>query len=110
MPRGHSKYGNTRSEYNGRVFASKHEAKWAAQLDLMRFAKDPRQKVALIEYQFRMPLNVNGQKIADYVADFRVTFADKHVEIWDAKGMRTDVYKLKRKLVKALYGIDIVEV
>lgn len=28
----------------------------------------------------------------------------------DAKGMRTDVYKLKRKLVKVCTGIEIIEV
>lgn len=110
MTRRYSKYHNTRTEYNGRVFASKHEAHWAGQLDLMRFAKNPKDKVTGVEYQFRMPLMVNGQKIADYFADFRVTFADGRVEIWDAKGMRTDVYKLKKKLVKAIHGCEIVEV
>ncbi len=110
MTIGQSKYKNVRSEYNGRVFASKREAETAGQLDLMRRASDPKQRVAHVEYQHKMPLVVNGEKIATYIADFRVTFADNHEEIWDAKGMRTDVYKIKAKLVKALYGIDIVEI
>lgn len=105
-----SKFGNVRTAYNGRTFASKHEAACAGQLDMLRFAKDPQQKVVDIEYQHRIPLVVSGQKVCDYVADFRVLFADKHVEIWDAKGFRTPEYKLKKKLVKAVYGIDIVEV
>ena len=105
-----SKYGNVRSDYNGRTFASKREADTAGELDMLRKAKDPKQRVVDVEYQYRMPLVVNGLKIATYVADFKVTFFDKHTEIWDAKGMRTVVYTLKAKLVKALYGIDIKEV
>jgi len=105
-----SKYGNTRSSYNGRVFASKHEASAAAQLDMLRFAKDPKQRVGSVEYQYRMPIVVNGVKICDYIADFFVKFADGHIEVQDAKGFRTDVYKLKKKMVKAVYGYDIVEV
>ena len=34
-----------------------------------------------------------------YTADFVVEYADGRVEVIDVKGMRTDVYKLKRKLL-----------
>jgi hypothetical protein len=55
------------------------------------------------------PLVVNGQKIGAYIADFTyLTGTGRVVE--DVKGVKTPVYRLKRKLVKALYGIDIVEV
>lgn len=92
------------------MFASKREAQWAAQLDWLRFAKDPRQKVIHVDYQYRMPIVVNGIKICEYVADFRVRYADGREEIQDAKGFRTEVYKLKKKMVNAVYGYEIIEV
>ena len=108
--KGSSKYRNTRTAYNGRVFASKREATHAATLDMLRRAANVRQRVMSVEYQYRMPIFVNETKVCEYVADFYVTFADGHQEVQDAKGFPTDIYKLKKKLVKAAYGIDIIEV
>jgi hypothetical protein len=56
---------------------------------------------------------VNGEKIGRYVADFRyVDTATGVVTVEDVKSgpTKTPVYRLKRKLVKALYDIDITEV
>lgn len=109
MAQGCSKYHNVRSEYNGRAFASRKEADHAAVLDALKRATSPNQKVISVEYQYRIPLNVNGTRICFYVADFYVTFADGHKEIQDTKGFQTPVYKLKKKLVEAIYGEKIVE-
>lgn len=46
----------------------------------------------------------------EYIADFR--YCDKGTGEWiteDFKGMRTDVYKLKKKLMLWKYGIEIKE-
>lgn len=46
----------------------------------------------------------------EYIADFR--YYDKRTGQWvteDFKGMRTDVYKLKKKLMLWRYGIEIKE-
>lgn len=46
----------------------------------------------------------------EYIADFR--YYDKRTSQWvteDFKGMRTDVYKLKKKLMLWRYGIEIKE-
>jgi hypothetical protein len=55
---------------------------------------------------------VNGQKIADYVADFSFVDENGKATVEDVKSgpTKTASYRLKRKLVKALYGIEIVEV
>ena len=37
------------------------------------------------------------------MADFVVTYSDGHVEVIDVKGVRTDVYKLKRKMLLFKY-------
>jgi len=60
--------------------------------------------------QPRFKLVVNGILVGTYIADFRVFFADHHTEWWEVKGFETEVWKLKRKLVEALFGIKIVVV
>jgi len=47
-----------------------------------------------------------GQKLIKfrgitYVADFKVTYADGHIEIEDVKGVETEAFKLKKKLFEA---------
>lgn len=39
----------------------------------------------------------------EYVADFKVTYADGRVEIIDCKGMKTEAYKIKKKLFEYRY-------
>lgn len=80
------------------------------QLDWQKKATSPRDKV--VEWVPQVPFQVvlNGIKICKYIADFKVTYADGRVEIVDVKGVRTDVYRLKKKLVEAQYGIKIIEV
>jgi len=46
--------------------------------------------------------------VARYVADFRYVRDGKTV-IEDVKGVKTPVYKLKKKLIEARYGIRILE-
>lgn len=103
------KYRNIRTEYNGRMYDSKKEAKHAATLDMMRLATDPKQKVVGYKPQVRFSLEVKGKKIGAYVADFVVVFADEHSEIQDVKGMRTPLYKWKKKHFEIQYGEKIIE-
>lgn len=105
-----NKYHNRRTEYNGRMFDSAHEARTAQELDNLRKAALPADRVVDVQYQVPFPIVVNGEKICRYEADFVVTYADDHVQVIDAKGVRTDIFKLKKKLVKACHGIDIIEV
>ena len=54
---------------------------------------------------------VNGEKICRYIADFRYKIVDddgsaKEV-VEDAKGFETADFKLKKKLMKAVYQIDV---
>jgi len=105
----YNKYGNKRTQYNGRWYASKKEAEHAATLDMQRLATDSSQKVVGVIPQYRIPLEIKGIKIGTYVADFLVSFADGHQEIQDVKGMRTTIYKLKKKIFEAQYGEKIIE-
>jgi len=62
-----------------------------------------------LELQPKFPIEVNGIKICTYIADFRYKERDGTEVVEDCKGFKTDVYRLKKKLVKAIYGIEILE-
>lgn len=101
-----TKYGNTRTTYNGRLYDSKKEAARAEELDMLTRADDG---VLSWVPQPEFELVVNDVLIGKYIADFSVQWKDGSVTYEDVKGVRTPLYKLKKKLVEALYGITITE-
>lgn len=101
------KYGNRKAVVDGFTFDSQAEARRYLLLKALQKSGHIRK----LERQVKYLLAVNGVKIADYVADFRYIDVKRQAEIVeDVKGVKTPVYRLKKKLVKAIYGIDIVEV
>lgn len=100
-----NKYHARKTEYNGREYHSQKEANRAWELDMLVRAGE----ASKVEPQVPLDLLVNGTKVGKYIADFRVTYRDGHVEYEDVKGMRTDIYILKKKMVEAQYGIKIIE-
>jgi len=101
-----SKYQNKPVELNGIRFASQREAARYSELRLLERAKD----ISLLRLQVRHPLRVNGRLICTYVSDFEYYGNGTGLIVEDAKGVKTPVYKLKKKLMKAICGIDIQEV
>lgn len=93
---------------DGITHASKKEAKRWADLQLLQKAG----RIRDLERQVVFDLKVNGNKVCKYIADFVYTEYE-HGQwspvVEDAKGWPTPVYKLKRKLMKAIYGIEIRE-
>lgn len=100
-----SKYRSRRTEVDGHTFASGREATRYCQLLLMQKAK----LIGDLELQPRYRLEVNGVKVCDYVADFRYREGGG-VVVEDAKGFRTPEYRIKKKLMLALLGIEVREV
>lgn len=99
-----TKYGAIPTEVDGIRFASKAEARRYQDLRLMEMGG----LIADLTLQPRLPLVVNGVKIGTYVADFRYLDHGHGKTIWeDVKGVETPVFRIKRKLVKALHGIDV---
>lgn len=106
-----SKYGNKRE--NG--YASKREAKRAAELKLLELAgaiKDLREQV-----EYVLIPKQQGERSCKYIADFvyeeREPVKDANVfatVVEDAKGYRDPVYRIKRKLMLKVHGIRIREV
>lgn len=101
-----SKYHSVKVEMDGFVFASKAEAHRYSELKLMEMACE----ISYLELQPKYPIIVNGKKIATYIADFRYLYCGTTPIIEDVKGVKTPVYRLKKKLVEAIYGITITEV
>lgn len=103
-----TKFNATRAEYGGRVYHSMKEANYAAELDLLKRAKEIRDW----EPQVRFDLVVNGLKICTIIPDFRVILADGTEEIHEVKsyGTMTEIWRLKRKLFEALYPDVIYKV
>lgn len=104
-----TKYNNKKTIYLGIQFDSIKEANRYQVLLYMERAG----LIRNIELQPRYDLVVNGKKCGFYKADFRYEKKDTgETVVEDAKSVatRTPVYQLKKKLIKALYDIDIVEV
>lgn len=102
-----SKYGAKKTTVDGIEFDSKAEARRYGELKLLERAG----KIKNLERQVRYDLEVNGEKIGFYKADFRYwDQAASQQVVEDVKGMRTPVFVIKAKLMKALHRVEIVEI
>lgn len=102
------KYGNRRVEFNGRKYDSQHEANHAAILQ----AFEDRGLIKDLEYQVRVPLVPSNGKLRGvvWVADFVYKDALGYTHYVDAKGFKTQIYRLKKRMASLLLGIEIEEV
>ena len=103
-----SKYGAKRTTLHGITFASKREAMRYGELLLRSRAGDIRG----LKLQPRFALIVNGQDCGTYVADFSYydIFGHRIVEDVKSPPTRLPLYRLKIKLVHALFGVTVIEV
>lgn len=104
------KYGNHKTEYDGIKFDSKAEA------DRYKVLKALEIQGIIKGLELQKPYKLckgrwnNGKPFSiSYIADF-VYSLDGEIIVEDVKGFRTEAYQLKKKLMKAVYGIEIVEV
>lgn len=100
------KFGAKRTEVDGILFHSKAEATRYAELKILERLG----KVRDIQLQPKFPLYVGSVKIAVYIADFAYTTEAGERVVEDVKGMKTQVYAIKKKLFEALYPMRINEV
>lgn len=107
------KYGNRVTEVNGIAFDSKKEAAYYEDL-LWRQRTGAIKSIELQpEFVLQPSYEREGKKVRPiiYRADFKVTEADDHVYYVDTKGMRTQVYLIKKKMLLYKYpDIDFREV
>ncbi len=106
-PKRKSKYGAVKTVVDGITFDSKKEAARYQVLKAMQAARLIRD----LELQPKFDLHAtNGAKVCQYRADFFYLDTESLAAvIEDCKGIKTPMYRLKKKWLKAEYGIDIVE-
>lgn len=101
-----SKYRAQPTWVNGIRFASKREARRFGELLLLVKTGE----IQNVQVQPAYPVTLNEIAICVYKADFRYQTRDGTWVVEDVKGVRTPVYKLKKRLMEAQYGIQISEV
>ena len=123
-----SKYGNKKVETPDGVFDSRREyQRWCELKYLETYGKitglKRQVKYILIPSQYEDYERISaktGKKLKDgrrcienecsYVADFVYYTPEGELVVEDAKGVRTDAYIIKRKLMLEIYGVRIKEV
>ena len=93
------KFNATRTELDGIKFASKKEAQYYTELKMKARAG------IVLFYLRQVPFHLPGN--AKYVVDFQEFHADGTVHFIDVKGMMTKDFVLKKKIVEALYPVEI---
>ena len=100
------KFRNIKTLVDGIVFSSQKEARRYGELKLLERSG----QILDLALQPRFPIVINGVKVCTYVADFSYQkAADSSITYEDVKGVKTPMYRLKKKLVKACYGVEILE-
>lgn len=108
-----NKYHNKKVIYNGIKFDSKKEMQRYKNLELL----ESTDYICSLELQKKFLLqegytNAEGKKIRPiyYIADFfYFDYIDQRWVVEDVKGVRTEVYKLKKKLFEYKYNLTIDE-
>ena len=105
-----NKYRAKKVSLKGYTFDSKAEARRFGELMLLERAK----KIISLEVHPTYHLNVNGQNIGKYIGDFRyIDPRTNYTIVEDVKSPVTaklPAFKMKKKLMLALYGIEVKEV
>ena len=120
-----NKYGAEKCQLNGEVFDSKKECRRWQELRILEQAGEisnlrrqvkyvliPTQKESTVEVRKNgTPKRMDRvvERECSYLADF-VYEEDGKTVVEDAKGVRTEAYKIKKKLMLYVHGIKIKEV
>lgn len=99
-----AKYNNVKCTYKGFKFDSIGERDRYKQLELLQMANE----IYDLKTQVKFPIIVNDVKICSYIADFTYRTLNAEFIVEDFKGVQTSIFKLKKKLMKAVYGIDVL--
>ena len=104
-----------RRKYNNQptiMFGLKFDSKAEAERYLQLLSREQAGEITELEHHAVYRLEVNGALICNYESDFRYR-ENGAIIVEDVKGGKatvTPVYKLKKKLMRAIHGIKIQEV
>lgn len=100
-----NKYGAEKVKLDGITFDSKAEAHWYNILKLRERAGEVHGLKVHPKFILAEP---EGQRKLTYSADFSFWDSrEKRLRVIDVKGVETQAFKIKRKLMKALLGIEV---
>lgn len=95
--------------WNGKVYDSKAEMQYAVKLHALAkegVITDLREQVPFVI----CPKTRKGERAMTYRADFVYLDSEGAMHVCDKKGHRTQLFILKRRLMKYLHNIDVEEV
>jgi hypothetical protein len=99
------KYGAIQTELDGVKFSSRAEGRYYLALKAKQTAGE------VVGFLRQVPFYLPGG--VRYVCDFQVFWADGSVSFVDVKGMETESFRAKRRMVEALFpwigAIDVVK-
>lgn len=96
------KFNAVRTEVDGVKFSSKKEAKRYSELLQAKVSGD------ILFFLRQVPFHLPGG--VRYVVDFVIFWTAGSVSFEDVKGFKTSEYIAKKKIVEALYPIQILEI
>lgn len=96
------KYKAVRVEHDDIAFDSKAEGRRYQALKMLRTAGD------VVQFLRQVPFYLPGG--VKYVCDFQVFWANGSVTFEDVKGMQTESFKAKKRMVEAMYAPIKIEV
>ena len=109
--RSRNKYGNTKVKLDGFTFDSLKER----DRYLVLLMRQKMGEISGLQIHPKFRLLVNEEKLCTYVADFQYYVCHSDIKgstfvVEDVKGVKTAVYKLKKRLMKTILKIEIKEV
>lgn len=94
-----TKYNSKKIVINGISFQSKKEANRYIDLQILQKAGD-------VDFFLRQtPFHLPGK--TRYYCDFVVFWSDGEVTFEDVKGVKTEVFMLKKRMVEDIYNVEI---
>lgn len=105
------KYHNSRTVVDNIKFDSKKEASRYLELKMLEKAKKISNLELQVPFELVPAIKINGRmnRKVVYVADFVYLDENGKRVVEDVKGVKTEVYKLKKKLMAWRHKIDILE-
>lgn len=107
----YNKYGNKKTQYKGIKFDSKKECEYFIYLEKLEALGAISELQRQVRFELQPSFKHNGKTIRaiTYVADFTFYDQEGKYHIVDTKGIKTDVYLLKKKMMQ-FKGYEIEEV
>lgn len=105
-----SKYSAVKTKVDGIKFDSKKEARRYKELKILEKADEIKSLELQPRFLLQEKFKYNGKTIRkiEYVADFRYIDEKGNTIVEDVKGMKTEVYKIKKKIFLKIYGENLI--